>query len=678
MVVTLVHGAFEAREVRKICAAGHGVSKGSEVLRRLVRPGQRYGYDVIVEVGLRRYLAGAQREEIRSALLEQHGLSLSTGTISALCDRFLGLLAALHVYRAPQLRAALDGGYPLHIDATCDQGRGGLLVCMDGWRGWVLRSGRISSEAAEQVRPTVQETVALFGTPVAIVRDMGSGVSGAVARLREAGIPDLICHYHFLAAVGQRLLDRRHQALRGMIRVARVRTKMRLLLADLQRYRASRDGRLGPGSVRDNLRALVLWLLEGNGAKEAPFPFALPHLEFVRRCRQAMERVDQWVPCPRTQPERRAVRHLSYLVSHLERDQRLPSHVDQLEERWRLFVELRDVLRLSTADLPHGQSGAQARQIPALELVRLEQIKKEVEAYQGELQRSLSQEEATARRPSSPQGIILRALKSNLGRLFGHPARLGPDGRITAVVSRTNNILEQFFGEQKRQLRRRLGRAHLGRDLEQQPAEAAYVANLRYPTYVRVLCGSLDHLPEAFAALDIGLGSQPWDLVRDHRDKALQQQVHKLLSADAERDQSVNMPPDAPPHGLQEPDLVNRWQELQILADDELLARAAGLFPQPGQKVPKERDPRLPPAGTVVSRRWRNRTHRVLVAADGFEYAGSRYAHLSAIAREITGKPYNGYRFFHLTRPWGSRPRRRAARRRRRRMAPSVGVTTES
>lgn len=61
-VVTLTHGAFEAHEVPKICVAGHGGSKGSEALRRLVRPGQRWGYDVIVKVELRRYLAGELRE----------------------------------------------------------------------------------------------------------------------------------------------------------------------------------------------------------------------------------------------------------------------------------------------------------------------------------------------------------------------------------------------------------------------------------------------------------------------------------------------------------------------------------------------------------------------------------------------------------------------------------------
>ena len=56
-----------------------------------------------------------------------------------------------------------------------------------------------------------------------------------------------------------------------------------------------------------------------------------------------------------------------------------------------------------------------------------------------------------------------------------------------AIVERTNNVIEHFFGDEKQRLRRRLGRANLGRDLEDQPAQTALAANLRHPDYVRVL-----------------------------------------------------------------------------------------------------------------------------------------------------------------------------------------------
>ena len=56
-------------------------------LAGLVHSGQRYGCDLIVLVGLTRHLHLRQREEIRSDLVRQ-GILLSTGSISALCDRF--------------------------------------------------------------------------------------------------------------------------------------------------------------------------------------------------------------------------------------------------------------------------------------------------------------------------------------------------------------------------------------------------------------------------------------------------------------------------------------------------------------------------------------------------------------------------------------------------------------
>jgi len=63
-----------------------------------------------------------------------------------------------------------------------------------------------------------------------------------------------------------------------------------------------------------------------------------------------------------------------------------------------------------------------------------------------------------------------------------------------------------------------------------------------------------------------------------------------------------------------------------------------------------ERDPRLPPIGNVLVREHQGTRHAVTVLADGFEYAGERYPSLSAIARRITGTPWNGFLFFNLER----------------------------
>ena len=94
-------------------------------------------------------------------------------------------------------------------------------------------------------------------------------------------------------------------------------------------------------------------------------------------------------------------------------------------------------------------------------------------------------------------------------------------GRVVAVVDRTNNVIEQSFAVAKQGLRRRLGRAHLGRDLEDQPAQAFLAANLLHPDYVRILCGTLEQLPAAFAELDRQVLVGPSPLQRSNRDAEL-------------------------------------------------------------------------------------------------------------------------------------------------------------
>ncbi|MCP4680066.1 MAG: DUF2924 domain-containing protein [Deltaproteobacteria bacterium] len=60
-------------------------------------------------------------------------------------------------------------------------------------------------------------------------------------------------------------------------------------------------------------------------------------------------------------------------------------------------------------------------------------------------------------------------------------------------------------------------------------------------------------------------------------------------------------------------------------------------------------DPRLPPIGETVTRRYDNKKYEVRILKDGFEYDGVRYQSLSAVAKKVTGTEWNGFRFFGLT-----------------------------
>lgn len=531
LVTTLEVGTFQAREVRKVCSVdrSHPVI-ASERLSCLVPHGQGYGYDLLVQVGLARYLRNLQREEIRAELLHENGIVVSEGTISNLCDRFLKLLERLHHYSVAALRAAMGGGYPLHIDATSEHGKGGLFLCLDGWRGWVLHAVKISSENEEELRPAIEKTVSLFGDPIAVVRDLGAAEAGAVDSLRDKGIPDLVCHYHFLGAIGKKLFDDHYAVLRNLLRSSKVRTGLRELLRELRQNCTSEvyHGKYGQGRLREDLLALILWVLEGEGGKDLPYPFCLPHLGFYQRSQEAIRRAERWLPLPRSHVERRALKQLSSVIARLDKAQRLCWVVPKLERGWQALCELRDILRLSDAELPRGDMRyLSTRDFPEMEMTRLCDIEKTTIAYHEEIRKRVAD---TMSISSSPETIILNYLDRYANHLFGHPARRDEHGRIIAVVERTNNVAEHFFGADKQKLRRRLGRANLGRDLEDQPAQVALASNLRHPDYVRLVSGSLENLPAAFAKLDQEKYREASPLQRSNKDTKLLKRIGVLVA----------------------------------------------------------------------------------------------------------------------------------------------------
>ncbi len=63
--------------------------------------------------------------------------------------------------------------------------------------------------------------------------------------------------------------------------------------------------------------------------------------------------------------------------------------------------------------------------------------------------------------------------------------------------------------------------------------------------------------------------------------------------------------------------------------------------------VTRNRVARLKPGAKLI-REWQGEIHTVIVLEDGFEWKGSQWRSLSAIAREITGVHWSGPRFFAL------------------------------
>jgi hypothetical protein len=59
--------------------------------------------------------------------------------------------------------------------------------------------------------------------------------------------------------------------------------------------------------------------------------------------------------------------------------------------------------------------------------------------------------------------------------------------------------------------------------------------------------------------------------------------------------------------------------------------------------------------GTIIKREYKGQMIRVTVLAEGFEYLGERYKSLTAVAKAVTGKHWNGFHFFGLRTKRGER-----------------------
>jgi len=523
--MTLAHGHFEARETVHACVKGcrvdgRPVRQRQEALADLLLPRSTVGYDVMAFIGRARFVQQRQREEIRAALHDRYALALSTGEVSTLARRFLVYLQALHEQRAPALRAALaaDGGWPLHVDATGEDGRGTLLVVYAGWRGWVLGAWKIPTERGDAILPRLHAVAARFGVPCAIMRDLGKAVIEAardfVATL-DHPIPVLSCHWHLLKDVGKDQLTPAHDELRALFRRFELTSKLRALARELGRglggdlERARREiaawldgpldhyqlpaGTAGLAAVR----ALAQWVLDfPRDGHDHGFPFDLPGLDLYRRCHRTSRAVDAFLRAP---GEDRKAHKLLVRLHHLlepvrsELPFRRPAEI--IATRARLFGELRAAMRLTAQPSP-----------PSSPDVDTPQTLRDIKTALDDLARSLRErrpERGPAQDTRQAIDLILAHLERHGASLSGHEIVLPPSvSGGTRLVARTNNLLEGFFHALKHGERRRSGRKILTQDLERLPAAAALACNLTRPDYVNLVCGSLEELPRAFAHLD--------------------------------------------------------------------------------------------------------------------------------------------------------------------------------
>jgi hypothetical protein len=503
-IATLCIGDFIAHETQGYCphCVDRPVFRAAE-LHQLVPRGARYGYDVMVYVGQALFLRCRNGKEIRCELSEKN-IRISQRAVGYLGQRFIVYLALVHEQSQAKLKQFMDarGGYILHLDGTCEGDSPHLMSSMDGLSKIVLSNIKIPTENAGQLIPFLRQIKRSYGNPIALVHDMGVAILSAVKEVFP-GLPDYICHFHFLKDIGKDLFGDDYRTIRRHLKTLRIRSDLRKIAKGLkkaidsnpdsvqclQRYLESKTLTEPQTPLTPLVKAylMICWVLEArNESNGFGFPFDRPHLDFYLRLQEAY-------PDLKELKQKMAADASLLLLAPLSRtlaDKALASTAVRMQEKVRNFDQLREAMRIAQPDSQAGLNDEGDADIKTIQSrVIAFRLSKEIE--------ELSASNIAYRK-------MCKQIDKYWEKLFADPIQVvTKTGIVTLQPQRTNNILEQFFRYLKRLDRKRSGNHSLTKTLTTMFAQTPLVKNLENHQYMELILNGKATLAERFAEVDV-------------------------------------------------------------------------------------------------------------------------------------------------------------------------------
>ena len=337
---------------------------------------------------------------------------------------------------------------------------------------------------------------------------MGVGIMAAVKEV-FAGVPDFICHFHFLRDLGNDLLEADYDAIRQRLRKHGL---SQLLLQRARRLKAALDQQ--PGWVENfchsvqagclpaaQLEAfpllcaygLIQWTLEGKTDGQGyGFPFDRPHVEFAKRLRVLGQRLEQikYVNLRGQWADNKPLLRLACELKKVSADEGLQKMLAGIDLKIEVFDQLRSAMRMAEVGGAAGLNSG-SRQ------VAMGPIQKAVEQFRQELTSRSDYDSA------SHWQALVGQIDKYKAKLFADPITVAtPSGTLRLQPPRTNNLMERFFRDWRRGTRRRTGHNSINRFLQSMIADTPLVRNLENPRYLKILLNGQATLEERFAQID--------------------------------------------------------------------------------------------------------------------------------------------------------------------------------
>ena len=509
-VVTLHIGMFHAQETISICDRCRR-TYGSDDLRRLVAPSCNFGYDALVYVGQALFLRHRRSQEISDELAAQN-VRISPREVDYLGKKFIVYLAIAHRQAAPSIKQAMrsNGGYILHLDATCNGKEPFLMSGLDSITQIVLGNVKLPSEKADTIIPFLEQIKQSFGDPVASVHDMGTGIIKAVTEVFP-NMPDFICHFHFLRDVGKDLIGSEYDKIRNRLRKHGITTTLRAQARKLKQiiddhpqliedFRSSVQNETASESSIEliptiSAYGLILWILDGkNQGGGYGFPFDRPHLVFTQRLCSAYAQLQEikMIQLRGQWRDNRPLHKLSCELEAIFNDKILRRTLTQIEPKLQVFDQLRDAMRIAP------KSGSEG--------LNCDGADDDIQIIEGNVRQFRQQLMDDPMYANEDYQKMIDQIDKYGKKLFADPIAIDtPDGKVFIQPQRTNNIMERFFRDFKTGHRRKSGHNGMSRTLQTMLADTPLAKNLQNESYLKVLLNGRPTLEALFADIDITL-----------------------------------------------------------------------------------------------------------------------------------------------------------------------------
>ncbi len=386
--------------------------------------------------------------------------------------RFIALLALAHRQCAPRLKEAmvLQGGYILHLDAPYEDKSPLLMTGIDAVMEIVLGNIKLPSEKADGIVPFLRQLNQGFGPPLALVHELSKGILRAIQQVFP-GLPDYICHFHFLRDLGQDLLGTEYDPVRQRLQAHSTASHLRARLRGWQKqidagpqlrqalHQLPTGGLPTPPLPQAPLLAAYLlahWVLAGlQQSRGYGFPFDRPLLALAQRAQEVHAHLQSLKTLPPGELWRHHLpfHHLDLDLRPLASDRALGRTLQQLQTSIPLFEQLRQALRIAPVS---GGQGLNQEGQPV-----------EMNTLQQQVQEFAAQVRARPDYATTPAfQKMIEQIEYSGPKLFAAPLVVATlQGPRTIQPQRTNNIMERFFRDLKRDGRRKTGAQALGRTL---------------------------------------------------------------------------------------------------------------------------------------------------------------------------------------------------------------------